>query len=225
MILTDHKNVEKQWWQLPNLWLLICLGSFFVVYPLLTELEAAGRTFDILLSCLIVLALVAQSNLSRRFWVFFLIVGFLALLGSWSPIKNQALQLATSAFFVIFFGFSIGIYCHKLFTEKVVDVDTLLAATCAYVLMGFFFSTLFAVLWQLDNSAIEFKSEEDTNFNMVYFSFVTLTTLGYGDVVPVSPSAKMLAVFEAIVGQVFVTIFVAELVGVHVANRTVDKPV
>jgi len=51
----------------------------------------------------------------------------------------------------------------------------------------------------------------------LYFSFVTITTLGYGDIVPVSEAARMLASFEAFTGQVYITILVARLVGLHIA--------
>ena len=54
---------------------------------------------------------------------------------------------------------------------------------------------------------------------MLYLSFVTLTTLGYGDITPVSQTARMLTTLEAIVGQLFIAIFIARLIGLYIAQR------
>ena len=55
---------------------------------------------------------------------------------------------------------------------------------------------------------------------MVYYSFVTLTTLGYGDIVPIAPSARALATLEAITGQLYLTVLVARLVGLHITHSS-----
>ncbi len=55
---------------------------------------------------------------------------------------------------------------------------------------------------------------------MVYYSFVTLTTLGYGDIVPVNPSVRALATLEAITGQLYLTVLVARLVGLHITHSS-----
>ena len=59
--------------------------------------------------------------------------------------------------------------------------------------------------------------------NPLYYSFVTLTTLGYGDISPASSMARMLAAIEAVVGQVYLTVLVARLVGLHIAQATNEK--
>lgn len=57
-----------------------------------------------------------------------------------------------------------------------------------------------------------------TGAEMIYYSFVTLTTLGYGDIVPVSPSARSLATLEALTGQLYLTVLVARLVGLQITH-------
>ena len=56
--------------------------------------------------------------------------------------------------------------------------------------------------------------------NFVYYSIVTLTTLGYGDITPLSASAKALAAMEALVGQICLTVIIAGLVGLHMQQKT-----
>jgi hypothetical protein len=58
---------------------------------------------------------------------------------------------------------------------------------------------------------------------MRYFSFITLTTVGYGDIVPHSPAARTLAALEAITGQIYLTVLVARLVGLHIVHAHTSK--
>jgi voltage-gated potassium channel Kch len=53
-----------------------------------------------------------------------------------------------------------------------------------------------------------------------YFSFVTITTLGYGDVIPITDKASVLAMMEALIGQIYLVVLVAWLVGMHVSRRS-----
>ena len=215
----QERTDPRRWWQLPNLWLLSCLACFFLVYPVLTRTGYSGRVFDALLSASIVLALYAQTEYPRKIRTAFLFLGFLSVLASWAPTETLKLDIIPPLLYTCFFGISFSMFCHKLFTDTEVDVDTLLAAACAYVLLGFFFSTIYLAMMVMDPGSFSVPdSNVERLYVMIYFSFVTLTTLGYGDVLPVSPSAQMLAVMEAIVGQIFVTVVVAELVGIHVAR-------
>jgi len=73
----------------------------------------------------------------------------------------------------------------------------------------------------IDTGAINFAGDAAVGFHdYLYFSFVTLTTLGYGDITPVSPLAKSLTIVIAIVGQLYLTILIAMLVGKYLSNPT-----
>ena len=56
-----------------------------------------------------------------------------------------------------------------------------------------------------------------------YFSFVTLSTLGYGDITPVSPAARMLATSEAVIGQMYIAVLIARLVGIHISQKQATR--
>lgn len=97
----------------------------------------------------------------------------------------------------------------------VVDREKVAAAVNVYLFMGLIWRDLYS----LTNLVIPdaFNSELLTQTDFLYYSFVTLSTLGYGDVLPVVGPAKALAYIEAIVGQLYLTILVARLVGLHIA--------
>jgi hypothetical protein len=96
-----------------------------------------------------------------------------------------------------------------------------------YLVMGLLWSFIYTLLFAVDPESIRLASvvhSEEGGRNvfseMYYFSFVTLTTLGYGDILPVSRLARSLATMEAIVGQLYLAVVVASLVGIQISTRS-----
>jgi len=85
------------------------------------------------------------------------------------------------------------------------------AAVAVYLILGVLFARLFQVVHLYNHEAFS-AGAGDNPFNLVYFSFVTLMTLGYGDIVPVSMAARSLAMLEGIVGQLYMVILISSLV-------------
>lgn len=94
-----------------------------------------------------------------------------------------------------------------------------------YLLIGFVWTFGYQLLVQLVPGAIHFESGSGDPFSsqpnhLMYFSFVTLTTVGYGDVQPVHPIARSLAVAEALVGQLYLAILITSLVGLALQAKS-----
>lgn len=107
-----------------------------------------------------------------------------------------------------------------------VDADHLLAALSAYLLVGVFWGAVYVAVESaaprsLLTAGQLFAHGMSLN-DGIYFSFVTLATLGYGDITPITPIARGLAVFEAIVGQLYLAVLVARLVGLRASAETGD---
>jgi len=95
-------------------------------------------------------------------------------------------------------------------------------AICVYLLAGLAWSYAFDILWVLDHSAFRMAdiTEAMPRSGMLrYFSFVTLTTLGYGDILPVSPIARSLATSEALFGQLYPAVMIARLISLEILGR------
>lgn len=109
-----------------------------------------------------------------------------------------------------------------LFTGDI-DNNKILGAICLYLLMGLIwavFYTLIQLTFSGGFNSINNSSEWFVLFpDFIYFSFVTLTTLGFGDISPNLPLSRFLVYLEAIVGQFYLAILVASLVGSHMANK------
>ena len=100
----------------------------------------------------------------------------------------------------------------RIMRHPVVTGETVMGAICVYLLVGLVFSIGYQLIDRIDDAA--FAGVADGNWpDMHYFSFVTLTTLGYGDITPTTNFARNIAVFEAVVGNVFLVTLVAFLVG------------
>ena len=86
--------------------------------------------------------------------------------------------------------------------------------------MPFIWALLYGITASLDGKAFsQAIIAEESYSNVVYFSFTTLTTLGYGDIIPVSPLAKMLTNLEALIGQLYPAILIAILVGGYLSQK------
>jgi hypothetical protein len=128
------------------------------------------------------------------------------------------------------FAFTASIVIFALAQHERVTTDTILGGIDAYLLIGCAFAMGHAALMVIDASAYMigdeslwqvFKASNDSRgfATLLYFSFASLTTLGLGDIAPVNPVARLLTSFEAVVGQLFVAIFIARLVSLEVSQR------
>jgi hypothetical protein len=118
------------------------------------------------------------------------------------------------ALFVAFFSFMGMIILRDVMRAEVITWDRIQGAVCAYLLIGVAWGVLYTWVGLRDPAAFSGAIEVGTQSGepMIYFSFVTLTTLGYGDITPVSQTARTLAWLEAAFGQIYLVVLVAHLV-------------
>ena len=123
----------------------------------------------------------------------------------------------------VFVAMTIVLLMKSMFRARKVDANIIIGGISVYLLIGILWALLYIFLNDLQSDIIEL----DQDGSLFYFSYTTLTTLGYGDILPKGKIAMMLANFEAISGQIYLTVFVARLVGLHIAaeiRSTDDKP-
>ena len=100
----------------------------------------------------------------------------------------------------------------KEFSEEGVDLEVVLGALCAYLYIGAYFAFLYDVMAHLSKSPFFAQPGADSRLNYLYFSFITLTTTGYGDISPAYGPGRMIAVTEAVIGQLYLVSVVAIVV-------------
>jgi hypothetical protein len=119
---------------------------------------------------------------------------------------------------LLFFFFVIFQFLSQIVYQQRVTPRVILEAINGYILLGLCFSMIVMLVARLNEGAFNFSAKEGTtfNFNCVYFAFVTLSTLGYGDALPLTPTAQSLAILTSVVGQLYLTVVIALLVGKYV---------
>ena len=121
----------------------------------------------------------------------------------------------------VFFVALITLFTSQLFSQTLVDGKLLLASVNIYFALGIVFAMIFGLVDHLEPGSFSISAslpDAPNSTDFMYFSLVTLSTLGYGDILPLSGQARTLAAVEAVVGQVYLTIAVARLVGLHVSR-------
>lgn len=124
-----------------------------------------------------------------------------------------------------FFALVTWVLLHRILSATTHVTGELIAGSIAvYLLLGIAFAYLFALVELHSPGAFAFADRAghaDPDF--YYYSLVTLTTLGYGDITPLAPMARGLAALEAVIGPVYLTVLVARLVGMHISGGS-DTP-
>jgi hypothetical protein len=125
--------------------------------------------------------------------------------------------------FIIFLLVLIApvVILNRIMRHETIGTETILGAVCVYVLLGLAFSGVFAAIGDMDGG--QFFAQRGagaTNVEYLYFSFITMTTVGFGDLTPATDVARVAVTFEALLGQVFLVTLVARLVSMYgVQNR------
>ncbi|WP_019504364.1 potassium channel family protein [Pleurocapsa sp. PCC 7319] len=205
--------------------LLIALIANFVLAPFLRGNR--GELALSLISLYAIIIIVKTFSLNPKFFrlysgiallTFLLeIVGRMELYGSW----RLAFLLLIQVVYIFYLGMAIYLILRDILLSQEITIDTIRGGICVYLLIGFVWALLYGITASLDSNAFSQPIVEIESYGRaVYFSFTTLTTLGYGDIIPVSPLAKMLTNLEAIIGQLYPAILIAILVGSYISQRS-----
>ena len=209
-------------------WLLMFIAGYLLMSPLLNENSIGRVVNDVLLTMIITITFLALAQGARPGWWAAAAWG-LAVVGIWmgqlAP-SGSILQGGTSLP-LMFLGMAVALILRNVFRQNTVTVETIYAALCAYLLAGLFFAMIYFGIARIDPQALSFVTPlEDAGkfmWECIYFSFVTLTTLGYGDVTPHSDIARSVAFIQALSGQLYLAVLVARLVGLYTAAGIVKR--
>jgi len=214
-------------------WLLAALLSLFVVIPVLQSslglgsLGEQGRRgvlhYVVIAILLVAATTVAQS--SRPWTVIAMLAGVPTVLGIAERLVGEsdarlALETARDVYTGLALLYVVWRGLVRLVGQSAVTAETIAVAICAYLLIGLAWQSLYEACVTLSPGA--FGDARVQGSDLFYFSYVTLTTLGYGDITPKMPVARSLAVVEAIVGQMYVAVVIARLVATYLGTPAGD---
>src|SRR5213083_2962491 len=209
--------------RLSTVQLLIALGVLFIAAPLVEEIEGGELIVSGLFSLVLVAGIVAVAD-RKRVLVIAIVLAIPASAGRW--INHFRPDLVPPAVFLvaglILIAFVVGNLLRFVLRAPSVNTEVLCASISAYLMLGLMWTMAYWLVDQLTpGGAFSFNTNVGTRsingFNGFYFSFITLSTVGYGDITPVSKVARMLAAMEAMTGLLYVAVLIARLVSLYSA--------
>jgi Ion channel len=196
----------------------------FVIFPL-RQAGLAGRFFIDLVMVTLMVSGALVMNQSRVITVMTIVIVFIGAAVLWASrfFPSPFLQQSSSVLNVITELLYVRIVLLVMFRQGPVSWSRIQGGICAYLLLGMAWASAFDLVEQVRPGAFHFVSEpanlDQLSSKLIYFSFATLTTVGFGDVLPVHPFARSLAIAEAIVGQLFPAILIGALVAMAMQAR------
>jgi hypothetical protein len=196
----------------------------FVIFPL-RQAGLAGRFFIDLVMVTLMVSGALVMNQSRVVTVITIVIVFIGAAVLWASrfFPSPFLQQSSSVLNVTTELLYVRIVLLVMFRHGPVTWSRIQGGICAYLLLGMAWASAFDLVEQVHPGAFHFVSEpaslDQLSSKLIYFSFATLTTVGFGDVLPVHPFARSLAIAEAIVGQLFPAILIGALVAMAMQAR------
>ena len=187
--------------------ILICLilGTIVLV-PILKEFTALRIFLDIFITAIYISMVYTVSHKKRHIYIG-AILAMVMLISLWLQYfhQNNLVFAIGRIFGILFFLMVITNTLTFIFKSEDVTIEVIYAAILVYLLMAFMWSFVYVLLVLINSASFNMAMslEQGSQMWSIYYSFVTITTLGYGDMSPVSNFAKTLAWFEAIFGQLF----------------------
>lgn len=212
------------------IYLLVSLLILLILVPLSADLAPGNLLVDLFLSVTLLASIFAVSQ-KRRPVIAASVLAAITFVSLWLFyfVQHEILNVIGVSSGLLFFAFTAVVIIVHIFHETAVTIDELAAAISAYLLIGLAGAFLFRLVEIAYPGSYEIYTQVTApstlqggimkNFtDYIYFSFTTLTTLGYGDIVPVSRAARVFSYLEAVLGQIYLTVLVARLVGMHISQ-------
>ena len=204
--------------------LLIGMIVLFLVAPLYLMTGLKFPLVGFIFFTIVQLALKATIDNKKRLLIYRLVVlvALICVLYSQhvSARLSNVLYVTGRSIYIVFLVITIRLFMGRIIAAERVTADKVKGGICLYFLAGVVWSFLYEVIYRFDSTAFQFEKADPLNF--IYYSYSTLTSLGIGDIVPTNKFAVSLTCLEAIAGQMFLAVFIARLIGLHLIHKHKD---
>jgi len=201
---------------------------FFVIILVfivpLFQVHYHDMLFDVFFTLVYFTAALSVERYRNQFAVTALVI--MSLMWISTPERLPVLSMISNLLGIVFFIFIVISFIITISRSKTVNARVILESINGYLLLGILFTIIIAVTMAIDPVAFSFPegslhADNRNNFgNYMYYSLVTMSTLGYGDVLPVAPYAKSAATFISVAGQLYIAVIIAMLVGKFAGNQS-----
>jgi len=212
--VSDKDHLGVRWGILLGMLLTVFILKPVFGSSLLTEMASIA-----LLQLSVVGALLISAT-PRRFRVFFFGLSGIWFLASELALVNAQLQGTVAVLSAALLAASLVVTFGNLLKRGRDDIEALLGGIFGYLLLAIVWAVLFVWIERWNPGSFVFAEQSDLSSTMIYHSLVTLTTLGYGDVLPSTPIARLAAGLEAVVGVLYIAVMIGSIVGTYKSRGT-----
>jgi hypothetical protein len=204
--------------------LLIFLVLFIIFSPHLSN-ERSGKIVNATLVSLVLLGAMDCLRHKKGAMLGTRWFGIFTLLSGWIPlfVSLPLVVASVNAFRIGFFLVVTAALIYQIATNAKVTLPLIIGAIDAYLMLGIIGALAFGIAEALMPGSVRFPAGISGNTDFVYFAFITMLTIGYGDVLPVSAAAQTIAIFLGAAGQLYIAILVSMLVGKFLASTQNGK--
>jgi hypothetical protein len=205
------------------LFLIVFIVALIVLGPFIEDFIGLRYFMDLFFSIIFIATIYAVSQ--KRYHIIIAAILIIpALFAVWIPdipTNNTPLTIGYICGLIVF-AFAVISILNYIFNEETVTRQTISAAVAVYLLIALMWSFIYRLIENLypASFAVAHAKLEGAENIYLYFSLVTITTLGYGDITPTGSQALSLAVLEAITGQIYLVVVVAWFVGLYVSRKS-----
>lgn len=205
--------------------LLIAMVLVFILRPFLEGYSGTRFVTDVFLALITIAGIFALTDERKGFFGALAIAfGVFIVQVASHFFDSQPMEMLKKVCYAVFFAYLLIVILFHIFRHKEVTEDLISGAVCAYLLIGLVWAFAFYFLEQTRAGSLFLGKNSPHDIGpFFYYSFVTLATLGYGDIVPLTSPARSLAVLEALMGQLYLAITIARLVTAHASSPRKSK--
>ncbi|OKH40226.1 hypothetical protein NIES2119_03365 [[Phormidium ambiguum] IAM M-71] len=196
-----------------------------LVFPFIQANPIVNFVFTVLFFLIFLGTLIltiAELEESKKIFRWYLILAFISLIfevfGSLELINKgeSMVSFTISNLILLFFlAISIQLIIREIFPSKNVTGDTIKGGVCIYLLLGLFWYNIYELIYLFNSNSFKGIVSSNSQADLLYFSYTTLTTVGYGDITPVINIARIFANLESIVGIIYPAIYISRLAGIY----------
>ena len=204
------------------IYLFLALVALLIIFPFVKESGIRQAHYILyFLNLVVVLAIIYEVSYNLFQFLLALLIAVPILVIGWLP-ETPALDFAHTVLNTLLYAYAIFMILSVLMPLETVDIEAIYGTISLYILIGLCWANVYKVIDYFNPGAFVFSNQTiDRAFDWVdylYYSFVTLTTLGYGDIVPVAPQARSSAILESISGVIFIAVMVSKTIGLYVSE-------
>ncbi len=201
-----------------NIYFLVALFLLFVVSAFTYNLKSHALFEDLGLSLVAIAAI--YSFYSKKHQLFFGIFLAVVLIASnWmDEILKEYMIFIKLSFTLLFFSYILTLTLKKLFATKEISMNSIIGVINGFIVLGIIAGTSLLVIHTIWPDSIVFVFNEPNIFlAYIYFGFVTITTLGFGDIIPLTPPGQLGVIIFSVLGQMYLATIIASFVGKYSA--------